>query len=146
LVSDIPAGNGKNENIFNYNVEDQVFLRRMIQLLAHPLPPFLHLSSEQVVSLSQSFRVLPVELTDGGGRGGRGAKSHDLEKAWPTINHSILSDPTSLKMKKGEGGHWFLPLANMSVEADGGVGGGHQVSTSTSYQVHEHLKLDIQVK
>ncbi len=37
----------------------------------------------QVVSLSQSSSVSPVELTDGrGGRGGRGAKSYDRKKAW----------------------------------------------------------------
>jgi hypothetical protein len=42
-----------------------------------------------VVSLSQSSCVSPVELTNG--RGGRGAKTYDDEKAWPSINHSILS-------------------------------------------------------
>ncbi len=31
-------------------------------------------------------------LTGEGGRGGRGAKSYEHEKAWPSINHSILSD------------------------------------------------------
>ncbi len=45
----------------------------------------------QVVSFSQSSCVSPVELTDGRG-GGRGTKSYDLEKAWPSINYSILSD------------------------------------------------------
>jgi hypothetical protein len=66
----------------------------MIRLLAHSLLPAL--SYQQVVSISQSTCVLPVELTDGreGGRlgGGRGAKSYDREKAWSSINHSILSD------------------------------------------------------
>ncbi len=35
----------------------------------------------------------PVKLIDGrGGQGGgRGTKSYDREKAWPSINHSILS-------------------------------------------------------
>ncbi len=32
----------------------------------------------------------PVELTGGVG-GRRGAKSYDREKAWPSVNHSILS-------------------------------------------------------
>jgi hypothetical protein len=45
-------------------------------------------SSQQVVSLSQSSCVSPVELTDG--RGGGGAKSYDRE-TWPSMNHSILS-------------------------------------------------------
>jgi hypothetical protein len=51
------------------------------------------LSRQQVVSLSQSTCVSPVELTDGkrGGGGGQGAKSFESEKAWPYINHSILS-------------------------------------------------------
>ena len=36
--------------------------------------------------------VSGVELAErGGGRSGRGAESYDSEKAWPSINHSILS-------------------------------------------------------
>ena len=59
----------------------------MIWLLPHP-----H-SHQQVVSLSRSSCVSPVELLTGyGGRGGGGeAKSNDREKAWSSINHSILS-------------------------------------------------------
>ncbi len=64
----------------------------MIRLLVHPLHP---LPRQQVVSLSQSYCVSPVELTAGrgGGEGGRGVKikSHDRKKAWPSINHSICS-------------------------------------------------------
>jgi hypothetical protein len=30
----------------------------------------------------------------GGGGGERGTKSHDREKAWPSLNHSTLSGPT----------------------------------------------------
>ncbi len=44
------------------------------------------LSRQQVVSLSQSSCVSPVELTEGGG-----AKSYDREKARSSINHSIVS-------------------------------------------------------
>jgi hypothetical protein len=55
-----------------------------------PHPPLSPLSSPSL------FLSLPVcrrssLLTEWGGRGGRGAKSYDLEKAWPSINHSILS-------------------------------------------------------
>ncbi len=59
----------------------------IIRLLAmHPsFPPSL----QQVVSLSQSSCVSPVELT--GGKGGRGAKSYDGEKTRPSINNSIIS-------------------------------------------------------
>jgi hypothetical protein len=57
---------------------------RMIRLLP---PPF---SRQQVVSLSQSSCVSPVELTDGGAGGG-GAKVYDSEKARSSINYSILS-------------------------------------------------------
>jgi hypothetical protein len=59
----------------------------MIRLLAHPRPT----SCQQLVSLSQSYCVLPVELADGREGGGRGAKLNDRDKAFPSINHSILS-------------------------------------------------------
>ncbi len=53
-----------------------------------PLP---HLS-RQSFSLYQSSCVSPVEFTDmKEGQDGRGAKSYDGEKAWSSINHSILS-------------------------------------------------------
>jgi hypothetical protein len=54
------------------------------------------LSLQQVVSPSHSSCVSPLALT--GGRGGEvggdggGAKSYDGEKAWSSINHSMLSD------------------------------------------------------
>ncbi len=50
---------------------------------------------QQLVSLSQSSGVFPVQLTAGrGGKGvggGGGAQSYGREKAWPSRNHSILS-------------------------------------------------------
>ncbi len=61
--------------------------------LGFELPPS-PLSHQQLVSLSQSSCVSPVELTDGrGGReeGGHGDESYDRKKAWASINHSILS-------------------------------------------------------
>ncbi len=62
----------------------------MIRLLAHPSPS---LSRHQVVSRSQSFCVWQVELTDKRVEGGgvRGAKSYNLEKARPSINHPMIS-------------------------------------------------------
>jgi hypothetical protein len=51
-----------------------------------PSPPLT------IDSLSQSSCVSPSSLLKGeGGRGRRGAKANDNEKAWPSINHSILS-------------------------------------------------------
>ncbi len=47
-------------------------------------------SRQQNVSLSQSFCISSVYLTDGGG-GGRGAESYDRKIAWPSINRSIPS-------------------------------------------------------
>jgi hypothetical protein len=47
-------------------IEDQAFRGRMIRLIAHPLPT----SCQQLVSLSQSYCVLPVELADGREGGG----------------------------------------------------------------------------
>jgi hypothetical protein len=58
--------------------------------LPHPPPP----PREQVVSLSHSSCVAPVKQTEWRGRrgeGGVGAISCDGEKAWSSINHSILS-------------------------------------------------------
>jgi hypothetical protein len=57
------------------------------------LPPLL--AHQQVVYLSQPFYVSPVELTDGTGGGRGGAKSYDDEKAWSSINYSILSPTIS---------------------------------------------------
>ncbi len=59
----------------------------MIWLPPHPR------SRQQVVCLSQSSRASPIEITDGRGgeRGGGGAK-HYGEKAWSSLNHSILAD------------------------------------------------------
>ncbi len=62
---------------------------RMIRV-AHPLSP-------SPVSNLFLFLNLPVcrrssLLTWGGGRGGRGAKSDDHETAYPSMNHSRLSD------------------------------------------------------
>jgi hypothetical protein len=71
----------------------------MIQLLAHPLPPP---SRQQVVSLSLFFCLSPADRIDGiyrGGGGGGGMEPNhtydDGEKAWASIDHSILSDQTS---------------------------------------------------
>jgi hypothetical protein len=79
----------------------------MIRLLAHPLPPLSH---QQVVSLSQSFSVSPVELTNVRGGGG-GAKPYEREKAWPSINLSIFSEmqaPTFRVFAAGQiAGHLF---------------------------------------
>ncbi len=50
-------------------------------------------NNHNVISLSRSSCVSPVELTDGRGgeEVGGGAKSYDSEKAWSSFNHSILS-------------------------------------------------------
>ncbi len=61
-------------------------------------PTLSPLSRQQVVSLSLSSCVSPVNLTDWreiGGFGGGGAKSYEGEKVWSSINHSILSAHTA---------------------------------------------------
>ncbi len=67
----------------------------MIWLLSHPLP----LSRQQVVSLSQSYCVPPVELTDGReGYWGWG-RSQIIQRQESMVlynNHKILSDATLL--------------------------------------------------
>jgi hypothetical protein len=44
-------------------------------------------------SLAPQFKWLDNTFNDGrgGGGGGRGAKSYYREKAWPSINHSIVN-------------------------------------------------------
>ncbi len=63
---------------------------RMIRLLAHPLPL---ISRQQIVSLSQYSPVRPYWRWEGEGCR-HGGKLYDHEKAWPSINHSILSGVT----------------------------------------------------
>ncbi len=73
---------GDGESI-EWFIEDQASRRRhMIWLLPHPLPPF---SLASCISFSAFMCV-----AGRAGRGGR-AKSYDGEKAWSSINHSILS-------------------------------------------------------
>ncbi len=85
--------------------------------LAPPPPPSL-LSCQQVVSISQSSRVLPVQLTDnggGGGCGGGGAKSRRLTHSsiaeiwWegkitglPASSYPLPLPPSSLCVLHGE--------------------------------------------
>jgi hypothetical protein len=59
---------------------------------------------QMVVSLSQSYYVSSVELTDGrGGEGGEGgAKSYDGKKAWASTNRSIFSGPPPFSLCKVE--------------------------------------------
>jgi hypothetical protein len=65
-------------------IEAQVFMQSV------PRPP-----RQQVVYISQPFFscVSSVPLTDGRGQegDGRGAKSYYRKKAWPSLNHLILS-------------------------------------------------------
>ncbi len=77
-----------------------------LDLDSAPCPPPPPLSLQQIVSLSQSSCVSPVQLTDGrrGGEGGRlGAESYDRKKAWASINCSLLSGEED---GDGDGGRW----------------------------------------
>ncbi len=72
-------------------IEDQASLR------SHDSAPRPPPSPPSPVSRCLSFssflcHVSPVDLTDGRGGSGRGAKSENRKKAWPSINHSVLSD------------------------------------------------------
>ncbi len=59
--------------------EDQAFSQSYVLASPPPNPLF----RQQVVSLSQSSCVSPVQLTDGrGGKRGGEAKSYDVKKAW----------------------------------------------------------------
>ncbi len=56
-----------------------------------PFPPSFVCKLSLFLSIPGRGSNLLTE--DGEGRGRGGAKSHDREKAWPYINHSILFDP-----------------------------------------------------
>ncbi len=74
-----------------------------------PITPSSPLSRHKVVSLS--FCLSPVELTDRRG-GGRGAKSYDRRKAWPSINHLILSAVYLTTLKRHSLHTYFAILAS----------------------------------
>jgi hypothetical protein len=80
-------------------------------------PPTL--SCQQVVSVSQSSCVSPVELTDGigGEEGGGGAKTYDGEKAWSSINHSILSGWSGFKRQLNSVGPLYFFLFYLGEQA-----------------------------
>jgi hypothetical protein len=61
----------------------------MTRLLAHPLPRSLVSRLNRLHT--GSLRKRKALLTGEGKGGGRGAKSYNVEKAFPSINHSILS-------------------------------------------------------
>ncbi len=54
------------------------------------------LSRQLIGRLSKSSCVSLVQLTDGRRGGGRGAESYDRQKAWTSINRSILSGTVHL--------------------------------------------------
>jgi hypothetical protein len=62
----------------------------MIWLLPHPLPPLPSVSSTAPATHRKTEKER--QLSDGieGWEGG-GAKSYDDEKAWSSVNHSVLS-------------------------------------------------------
>ncbi len=55
--------------------------------LPHPPSPDCNLSLFLNLPVCRRSKL----LTGGGGGGGRGAKPYNHEKAWPSINHSVLS-------------------------------------------------------
>ncbi len=65
----------------------RLFCCRMFRLLALTLP----LSSVSNLSLFLSLPMCRRSSLVTGGERGRGAKSYDRKKAWPSINHSIHS-------------------------------------------------------
>jgi hypothetical protein len=68
----------------------------MVRLLAHPLPPpspVSKLDPRHTGRLRKRDNMLPGKREEWGGRG---AESYDRKKAWPSINHSLLSAHISL--------------------------------------------------
>jgi hypothetical protein len=93
-------------------IDDQAFLWSYDLAPHHPTTPP---PSPTFLSASRLFLCFPVcrrssLLTGGvGGRGGRGAKSYAREKAWPSVNHSILSGFMPSKLISSCGKHANMP-------------------------------------
>ncbi len=78
-------GDGAEQIVLDSLQRTRLSRRRIIWLLGP-------LSRQQVVFLSQYSCVSPMNLTDGkGGGGGGGAKPYDGERAWSSINYTLLS-------------------------------------------------------
>jgi hypothetical protein len=75
--------------------------RRMIRLLPHPVPTISEIDRRH----TGRMRKRDILLTEKGGGGGGGAQSCDGEKAWSSINHSILSGLNHKIKTKKNGGH-----------------------------------------
>jgi hypothetical protein len=72
--------------------------RRITWLLSHPLPSLPSASSTG--RHTGRLRKCDKNLLGEGGEGGEGAKSYDGEKAWSSINHSILSALAHWQIKR----------------------------------------------
>jgi hypothetical protein len=70
----------------------------MIWLLPRPLYPRCTLPVSKLDQRKHKKTEKERQLADerGGGEGGEGAKSYEGEKAWFSLNHSILYKPTHL--------------------------------------------------
>jgi hypothetical protein len=67
-------------------------------ILPCPLP--LYTLALSKLDRRHTGRLRKREMVGGRGGGGGGeAKSHDSKKAWPSINHSILSDLSPLRQR-----------------------------------------------
>ncbi len=80
----------------------------MIRLLAHPLPP-------SPISNLSLFLSLPVcrRSSDRERGGGRGAKSYDSEKAWPSVNPSLRSQHRTKNNSYKYLSVFYLPETNI---------------------------------
>jgi hypothetical protein len=89
---------GRGQRVLNYIQRTKLSRCRMIRLLPHPLPP---LTTESCLSFLVFMCVADrASWRDMGGRGGQGTESYDREKAWPSINYSILSGPRPMILIK----------------------------------------------
>ncbi len=68
----------------------------------NPSPPLL--PSKSFLSFFFFLCRRSILLKEDGEKGGRGAKSHDREKAWLSINHSVLSGEGIGRRGAGGGG------------------------------------------
>ncbi len=100
LDSECSRGRGVQPESMEWFIEGQAFSSSHDMAPSHPPPPFSHQQAGQATH-RKAEKDWQLAVGWGRGGGGGGTKSKDCEKAWSSINPSILSG--SVNTKQGWG-------------------------------------------